>query len=135
MFINPWENITPFHGLKNVMLHNLPVNICVIHLFSYFFPVPATLDASTIAFSVKENGDLVLNWRVPLGDVDYYEVTVTPGDLVLNITANTYTFTSLEPSTTHTFSIKTFTGGFESTGTATENRLTGNLQRLVSTGH
>eukprot|EP00057_Strongylocentrotus_purpuratus_P016792 XP_011671266.1 PREDICTED: uncharacterized protein LOC100889066 [Strongylocentrotus purpuratus] len=91
-----------------------------------FQTLPATLDASTITFSVKENGDLVSNWRVPLGVVDYYEVTVTPGDLVLNITANTYTFTtSLVPSTTYTFSIKTFTGGFESTGTATENRLTG----------
>lgn len=135
MFINPWGYINPFHGLKNVMLHNLPVNICLIHLFSYVFPVPATLDASTITFSVEENGDLVLNWRVPLGVVDYYEVTVTPGDLVLNITSTTYTFSSLDPSTIYTFSIKTFTGGFESTGTATENRFTGNFERLVSTGH
>nr|XP_054775168.1 tenascin-R-like [Lytechinus pictus] len=93
-----------------------------------FQTFPATVNGTTITYDLTVDGDLVLNWQSPVGLVDSYNVTVTPGDLTVNVPAGgdpSYTFTSLNPSTEHTFSIVTIKGEFVSPDAASFSALTG----------
>ncbi|XP_041453179.1 tenascin-R-like [Lytechinus variegatus] len=93
-----------------------------------FQTFPATVNSTTITYDLTVDGDLVLKWQSPVGLVDSYNVTVTPGDLTVNVPAGTdpsYTFESLDPSTEHTFSIVTIKGEFVSPDAASFSALTG----------